>query len=458
MVQTRLIAYKYRLLPDEAQRQFLCRCFGCTRLVYNQYVEFSLNEHKRVKEEGGEYNDIPQVSLLKESFPFLRDVDSLSLANAKRNFESARKVWWNSLKKKRKGKGAKAPTFKKKGKCRDSYTTNNQNGTVSVHDGVIRLPKIGEIPLVYHREIPAEVRIKSATMSMEKDGTYYVSVLCEKDYIPVSKRLYEKRIDDAKVVGLDMSLNEFYVSSDKGHDATRTKYVRQYSKDEKKIKRASHIHSKRKMFPTGEMVFSKKWQKYVEVKEPSKNREKARLKLAKLHRRIANRRKDFAMQEAARLASTYDAIVIEDLNMQAMARTLKLGKSVTDLGWGMFRRFLEWQCEKRGCELIIADKWFASSKTCNHCGHVYQGLKLSDREWVCPECGCINDRDYNAACNLKDWYLGHYMEIMNTDGTAGIKACGETTATPGETPGQVASVKQEPSAGDPEAPSSVRWG
>ena len=108
MVQTRLIAYKYRLLPDEAQRQFLCRCFGCTRLVYNQYVEFSLNEHKRVKEEGGEYNDIPQVSLLKESFPFLRDVDSLSLANAKRNFESARKAWWNSLKKKRKGKGAKA--------------------------------------------------------------------------------------------------------------------------------------------------------------------------------------------------------------------------------------------------------------------------------------------------------------------------------------------------------------
>ena len=121
--------------------------------------------------------------------------------------------------------------------------------------------------------------------------------------------------------------------------------------------------------------------------------------------------------------------------MQAMARTLNLGKSVMDLGWGMFVRFLEWQCRKRGKTLVKAGKWFPSSKTCNHCGAVNRGLTLSDREWVCPECGCVIDRDYNAACNIRDWFLGHAAEIYNTAGTAGIYACGDSAPTPGPRPG-----------------------
>ena len=139
--------------------------------------------------------------------------------------------------------------------------------------------------------------------------------------------------------------------------------------------------------------------------------------------------------------------------MQAMARSLNLGKSVMDLGWGNFRHWLEWECCKHGASLVKADRWFPSSKTCSHCGAVNHELKLSDREWVCPECGCVIDRDRNAAVNLRDWYFNHLEEIYSTVGTTGIQACGETAATPGETPGQVASVKQEPSAGDPEAPS-----
>ena len=430
-MDTGRIAYKYRLLPDEAQREYLSRCFGCVRFVYNRYVEFSLSEYRRVKAEGGEYRRLPEVSALKEESPFLREADSLALANAKRNFEAARKAWWDSLTGRRKGRRMRAPAFKKKGKCRDSYTTNNQNGTVSVSGDRIRLPKIGDVRLVRHRDIPEGYVIKSTTVSRERDGSYWVSVLCDTGELPVEQGVPGP---DARVVGLDMSMSEFYVSSDGGHDATRTKYVRQYRSNEKKTARASRTMHRRRMNDTGKTVYSKKKGREVPLLEPSRNREKARLRLARLHRRIANRRRDFAMQEAARLAKAYDVIVVEDLDMQAMARTLSLGKSANDLGWGMFVRFLEWQCGKRGKTLVRADKWFPSSKTCSHCGAVNHGLTLSDREWVCPECGCVIDRDHNAACNLRDWFLGHAAETYNTAGTAGIYACGDSASTPGLRP------------------------
>ena len=457
-MELRRMAYKYRLLPDEGQQEFFSRCFGCTRLVYNRYVEFTKEEAARVRREGGPYRDIPQISSLKQECEFLKEVDFLALANAKRNFEAARKGWWNSLKKKRKGKGVKAPAYKKKGKCRDSYTTNNQDGTVFVSGDFIRLPKVGKVRVICHRPIPDTARVKSATVSRDRDGRYYVSVLCEEEAAPSPKRIYSKAISDARVVGLDMSLSQFYVSSDRGHDSTITKYVRQYRKDERKIARANRRHSRRELVPTDKTVFSKRWNRDIIVREPSRNREKARLKLARLHRKVANRRRDFTMQEAARLAKEYDVIVIEDLDMQAMARSLRLGKSVNDLGWGMFRNALRWQCEKRGCELVVADKWFPSSKTCNHCGAVNKDLNLSDRDWVCPECGCIVDRDYNAACNLRDWFFEHVNEIYSTDGTAGIHACGDSASASGSTLTQAGSMKQESSVGDHEAHTYSKWG
>ena len=426
-MDTGRIAYKYRLMPDAGQREYLSRCFGCVRFVYNRYVEFALAEYRRVKAEGGEYRRLPEVSALKEESPFLREADSLALANAKRNFEAARKAWWDSLRGKRKGRKAGPPAFKKKGRCRDSYTTNNQNGTVSLSGDRIRLPKIGEVRLVLHRQIPEGHAVKSVTVSRERDGSYWVSVLCDTGSLPMEQGIPGP---DARVVGLDMSMSEFYVSSDGGHDATRTKYVRQYRSCEKKTARANRTMHRRCMNDTGRTVYSRKEGKDVPLLEPSRNREKARLRLARLHRRAANRRKDFAMQEAARLAKAYDVIVVEDLDMQAMARTLNLGKSANDLGWGMFVRFLEWQCRKRGKTLVRADRWFPSSMTCGHCGAVNHGLRLSDREWTCPECGCVIDRDYNAACNLREWFLRHVGGIYNTAGTAGIHACGDTASTP----------------------------
>ena len=433
------IAYKYRLVPTEEQKVYFSKCFGCVRLVYNRYVAFSKEDNARVKAEGGKYSELPTVKSFKEELEFLKEVDSLALSNARQFFEGALKGWWKSLKGKRKGKKLSPPKFKKKGISKDSYTTNNQNGTISVTNNIVKLPKIGEVKFINHRPIEDGYKIKSATISREKDGAYFISILCDREYDMPLKRAYCKPMEERNVVGLDMSLNEFYVSSDQCLNIAKTKYVRQYRKDERKLARANRQHSRKKMIPTDELVFSKRYNKMIPKREPSSNREKSRLKLARLHRRIANRRRDFVIQEAVRLAKAYDAIVIEGLNMQAMSRTLHLGKSVNDLGWGMFKQWLAIQCDKRGCELVVADKWFPSSKTCNHCGTVNKELKLSEREWVCKECGCINDRDYNAACNLRDWYIKNY----NTGGTPGINACGDSASIPQCNGEQVGSVKQE---------------
>lgn len=188
-------------------------------------------------------------------------------------------------------------------------------------------------------------------------------------------------------------------------------------------------------------------EKEVSRKEKgSKNRDKARARLAKFSRHIANKRLDFTHKLSRYYVNNYDVIVVEDIDMQAMSRTLKLGKSVCDLGFGRFREQLAYKCMETDSVLIVADRWFASSKTCHECGTKNPDLKLSDRVWVCPVCGCILDRDYNAALNLRDYF----MEVMseeqytkNTVGTAGIYASGEKTPTLREIFSQVGSLNEE---------------
>ena len=426
----RHLAYKYRMKPTYEQRELLVKTFGCCRFLYNRYVEWNNNTYKNWVSNGKKkdrYEQIPVESVFKKEFTFLKEVDSTSLMNVRRHFNQSVQNFVRSCSGKRKGRKVKKPTFHKKGKCRDSFTSSIVNGNIRLNGIFLKLPKLGEVELILHREFPSDARILSVTVSMERDGSVYASIMFEANIPKEDCRARTKSLETQRVIGLDMNLSDFYVSSDK-ETYTRTKYVRNYRKAEKRLKRLNRWHSRKQTFGTGEYIFSKKWQKDVEIKQPSKNKEKARLRLAKLHRKIANRRLDFCCQEAARLSKAYDVIVIEDIDMQVMARTLHLGKSVSDLGFGQFKQRLEWACEKNGCLLVKADKWFASSKTCNDCGFVNKGLKLSDREWVCPECGCIHDRDFNAALNLRDWYYNHY----NTAGTAEINACGNGINTLGE--------------------------
>ena len=443
-----LKAYKYRIYPDENQKMMLAQAFGCARLLYNSLLGWWNDEYAAAKRENRHMEKLPLVTYFKKEYPFLKDVDSLALMNARRSFESALKNFFDSKKGKRSGRKSGFPKFKKQGKCSDSYTTNCQDGTVRIEGDRIKLPKVKWVDCHLHRAIPEDGKIVRATVTRNRAGNYHVSVLVDLPEREAPKREYN--LSSLKVVGLDMSMSRFAVSSDAEDDAAKTKYVRLYRQAERRIARLSRTLHRREMKKDGDSG----------RRCPSKNREKARIRLAKANQKVANRRDDFTWKMAVHYARNYDVIVLEDIDMQLMARTLHLGKSVNDLGWGMFRQQRSWKCREYDSVLMYADRWFASSKTCSHCGNVNRDLKLSDREWTCPECGAVLDRDYNAACNLRDYFF-RMMDLRNnnsTDGTAGIDACGDLSSTLRETLMQAGSAKQESSADDPEAPSCYRWG
>lgn len=413
-----LRAFKYRLLPTQQQAQYFRRTIGSARFVYNALLsdyQRQLDAYIKNKTEENK----PKLSLVtsvKADNEFLNEVDSLALMNARTNLQNALKNFFESRNGKRGGRKMCFPKKHKKSKCRLSYTTNNQGGNIRIEGDRICIPKIKWVRLVKHRECDGVIR--SITISEERNGDFYVSLLCEVE----KKAKIKTNSNVLRVVGLDMSYSDFVIDSDTAiPDSTKPKYVRQYRTNEKKRARLNRQMSRRQ--------------------SGSNNRNKARIRLANLDRHIANCRKDFCHKTSKYYASNYDVVVIEGINMQDQAKSKMngRGKSANDLGFGQFKAYLAYKCEDYGTELVVADKWFASSKTCNHCGHINKSLTLNDREWKCPECGAIMDRDYNAACNLRDYYFRN----INTVGTTGIDACGDSASTLGETPMRVESLKQE---------------
>jgi len=341
-----LKAYKYRLLPNTQQAEYIRRTIGCARFVYNGLLadyKQQLTHYNETKAD----EDKPKLKLvtaLKQDNDFLNEADSLALMNGRANLEKALKNFFDSRKGKRKGKHVGFPTPHKKTKCRWSYTTNNQGGNIRVENTMICLPKVKWVKLKQHRELQGEIR--SVTVSLERNGEFYVSILCNIEQIQRQKQIS----GSLRVVGLDMSYSDFAVDSENTYDDTKPKYVRQYRVNEKKRARLNRSMPRKQ--------------------KGSSNRNKARIILANMDGHIANCRKDFAHKMSKHYASNYDVIVIEDINMQDQAKS-KLrghGKSANDLGWGMFKTFLKYKCEEYGSLLVIADKWFPSSKTCNHCG------------------------------------------------------------------------------------------
>lgn len=223
-----------------------------------------------------------------------------------------------------------------------------------------------------HRQIPANYKLKSGTVSQTPSGKYYASVLFE----------YENQVQEKEpqtFLGLDFSMHELY----KGSNGSEPSYPRYYRQAEKRLKREQRRLS--------------------HMKKGSKNRDKQRIKVAKLHEKVANQRKDFLHKQSRQITNAYDCVCIEDLDMKAMAQALNFGKSVLDNGWGKFVSFLKYKLEEEGKRLVRVDKFFASSQTCSCCGYKNSDTKnLSVREWDCPECGTHHDRDVNAAINIRN--------------------------------------------------------
>ena len=409
-------AYKYRIYPTKKQAQTMMKFFGCARVVYNMCLDQYNEEYKRWKQYGGEFIKTSLVTQYKKEKEFLKKCDNAALQYARTDFLRALSDFFKSKKGKRKGCKVGFPKHKKRGKSKFTYRTCDTHGTIKFSEDSkkFRLPKIGWVKCVKHREY--EGNIKAVTVTKAKSDKYYISITTEVvEQKPVVKPLKGNK---PNVVGLDMSLPKFLISSEESDDMI-IKYQHEYRKEEERLK-----------------VLNRRLSRKV---RGSKNRDKARKRLASLHEKISNRRMDFVIKTALYFARKYDVICLEDIDMQSMSRSLHLGKSVMDLGWGMFRQWLDLECKKHGSTVFKVDKWYPSSKTCNHCGYVNKDLRLSDREWICPECGEVINRDRNAACNLRDYYI----KVKNTAGTAGINACGDMASTVGETLLQAVSLKQE---------------
>ena len=223
-----------------------------------------------------------------------------------------------------------------------------------------------------HRTIPEKYCLKSVTVSQTPSGKYYASVLFE----------YENQVQEQELnefLGLDFSMHELYKDSNGNEPA----YPRYYRQAERRLKREQRKLSK--------------------MQKGSQNRDKQRIKVAKLHEKVANQRKDFLHKQSRQITNAYDCVCMEDLDMQAMSQALNFGKSVSDNGWGMFVTFLKYKLEEQGKRLVKVDKFFASSQTCSNCGYVNKETRdLSIRNWDCPECGAHHDRDVNAAINIRN--------------------------------------------------------
>lgn len=352
------LAFRFRIHPNEVQANLILQTFGCTRFVYNKILAKADEIYKL---EGK--NKIITPASLKSEFPFLKEVDSLALANAQMNVKTAFANFFRT----KKG----FPKFKSKKSARKSYSTNSVNNSIRIESTFLKLPKLGLVKIKLHRAIPQNYKIKSATISQEPNGAFYVSILTE-----FTMDIKEVPSDN-NIVGLDFSMKELFVSSDN----QRADYPRFFRKLETKLAKAQRELSRK-------VKFSSNWNK-------------AKLKVAKIHQSIKNSRKDFLHKLSKELVTKYNAIIIEDLNMKGMSGALNFGKFVADNGWGMFTTMLQYKAMFLGKQVIKIDKWFPSSKTCSCCGNIKDSLSLGERVYNC-ECGHTMDRDLNASINIRE--------------------------------------------------------
>lgn len=364
-------AIKYRIYPTREQAVLFAKTFGCCRKVYNLMLADKMESYQAT----GKFVAVTPAKYKKE-YSYLKEVDSLALANAQINLQSAFRSRFTKKRKRKNG----FPKFKSAKKSRKSYTTNNQKGTITLMDSrYIKLPKVGKVKAKIHRQPEMDWQLKSATVSQNSDGKYYVSVLFELESQPSAYVA-----DKTNAIGLDYASDGLYVD-DNGNKGTNHKY---YRESHRKLAKAQRRLSR--------MQGSKK------KEEKSANYLKQLKKVNRIHRRIANQRLDNLHKISTEIANQYDVVCVESLNMKSMSnKKFGNGKSTMDNGYGMFLKMLEYKVADRKKYFVKVDKWFPSSQICNGCGKVHSEMKnLNNRIMKC-DCGLIIGRDQNAAINIK---------------------------------------------------------
>lgn len=356
-------AFKYRIYPNAEQRKILASCFGQARFVYNHFLRQRIDYYaanKGKEKQSLNYHDTARMlTELKHQpeFVWLKESNSQALQQSLRSLDAAYMHFFKD--------GFQFPNFKKKNR-KQSFSIP-QHFTIDVIEKVICIPKFKPIKSVFHR--PFEGTPKSVTISMTPSGKYFAAVLCEfeKDITPKQ---------NGNEVGIDLGIKSFAVSSD-GEVIASPKCLRT---SEDKLKRLQRLLSRK-------------------VKG-STRRNKARIKVARIHEKITNQRTDFLHKLSHRLVSENQAIYAENLNVKGIMANHCLAKSVSDAGWSEFIRQIKYKSEWEGTEFVQIDRFFPSSKRCSRCGWINQSLALKDREWTCQDCGAVIDRDLNAAQNI----------------------------------------------------------
>lgn len=357
-------AIKYRLYPTTEQCVMFAKTFGCCRKVWNLMLADKVKSYNETKSFGKQ-----TPAIYKKDYPYLKEVDSLALANVQLHLQQAMKNCFES-------KHCKFPKYKSAKHSRKSYTTNNQKGTITIYDNSIKLPKVGKVKAVIHRRYE-DGKVKSATISQDSAGNYYASVLYEFDMEAVTK---SKNFENA--IGLDYKSDGLYMDSE-GNVGANHKY---YQEAQEKLAKEQRKLSRRKGSKKGE--------------EKSNNYRKQQRKVGKIHRHIVNQRLDNLHKKSTEIANRVDVVCVETLNMKAIAnKGFGNGKATLDNGYGLFLNMLEYKLADRGKYFVRVDKWYPSSQTCNCCGSI-QKIKLTERVYKCS-CGYVCDRDVNAAKNIR---------------------------------------------------------
>ena len=360
-------AYKYRIYPNASQKEYFARVFGCVRFFYNK----SLSDMNELYKSKGIHKNITPASYKKE-FEFLKEVDSLALCNAQLSRNSAFKAFFK--------KQNAFPKYKSK-KNDQSYTTNNQGSVkFSTNDRYISIPKCSRIRIKKHRDFYGE--IKSITVSKTTDEKYYISLLVEEETESINL------MDNA--IGLDLGIKDLIVDSN-GNRYKNHKYL---TKSQTKLAREQR--------------------KLSHMVKGSNNRNKQRIKVARIHRHINNQRNDYLHKLSKKIIDENQIICIEDLKVKNMEQNHKLARSISDASWSRFVSMLIYKANWYGNVIVKVPSNYPSSQLCSCCH--YKNPKTKDlkvRKWTCPQCGTVHDRDCNAAKNI----LSKGIEILTKDGT-----------------------------------------